>query len=89
MVAAAVISVKLGMLSPKESDKIKKLISKAGLPVQVRGSGSMSIYKALCHDKKFTHGVNRFVLPVSVGKVRVVRNIPKDIILEAIREVTV
>jgi len=31
-------------------------------------------------DKKFVSGVNRFVLPISIGKVKIVENIPEDII---------
>jgi 3-dehydroquinate synthetase len=36
------------------------------------------------HDKKFTGGMNRFVLPVKIGKCRVVKKVPLKVIKEAI-----
>ncbi len=87
MVAAASISNKTGMLSAKELSKIKKIITRAGLPTKIRGLKSSKIFEALSHDKKFIHGINKFILPVRIGKVKVVENIPKDFIIEAINEI--
>ncbi len=87
MLAAAGISKKMKLLSEKEYEEIKRLIVRAGLPIAVERSKSRKIYDALCHDKKFMHGINRFVLPVRIGRVKVVKNVPEDLIMEAIREV--
>lgn len=88
MLAAAHISNKMAMLSKKEFEDIRRLIMRAGLPVKTRRFRGSRIYDALCHDKKFMHGINRFVLPLRIGSVRVIKNIPKELILESIREVT-
>lgn len=88
MLAAASISRKINMISEKEVGEIRKLLSRAGLPAKARRFKSSKIFESLSHDKKFTQGINRFVLPVRIGKVRVVKNIPKDIIMDAIKEIT-
>lgn len=88
MIAAASISNKMGMLSTKEFSDIKNIINKAALPLKCKKVKSSKIFEALCHDKKFIHGVNRFVLPIRVGKVKVVENIPDEFILGVIKEIT-
>lgn len=87
MVGAAHISNKMGMLSQKELKEIRDIITKAGLAIKARKFKSSKIFNALCHDKKFMHGINRFVLPLRIGKVKVVKNIPKKLIMEAIEEI--
>ena len=89
MIAAGGISNKIGMLSAKEFADIKNIINKAGLPTKIQKLNSSKIFEALCHDKKFIHGINRFVLPVRIGKVKIVKNIPDRLIVEAIEEITV
>lgn len=86
MVAAARLSNKLGMLSDQESSKIMGLIKKAGLPVKIKNLRFSQIWAAQLHDKKFTQGINAFVLPVKIGKVTIVKNIPKNFVRAAIRE---
>lgn len=87
MIAAAIISNKMGMLSKKELTEIKSIIAKTKLPTRAKGFKSPKILAALCHDKKFTHGINRFVLPVRIGRIRVVENVPKKLVAEVIREI--
>lgn len=88
MVTAANIANKIGMLSAKEFTDIKNIINKTGLPTKIRKFKSSKIFESLRHDKKFTNGINRFVLPIRIGKVKLVENIPKKIILEAIKELS-
>ncbi|MDD5681554.1 MAG: 3-dehydroquinate synthase, partial [Candidatus Omnitrophica bacterium] len=86
MVAAAHLSNKLGMLSDQELSKIKALIKRAGLPVKIKNIRFSKIWAAQLHDKKFVQGVNAFVLPVKIGKVAIVKNVPKDLVQATIRE---
>jgi len=86
MVAAANIANKMGMLKSKDLMDIKNVINKAGLPIHVQGLKSSKILEAISHDKKFIHGINRFILPARIGKVWVVENIPQRFVLEAIKE---
>lgn len=87
MVAAARISNKIGMLSDYELADVKHIINKAGLPVTIQKLKSSKVFQALCHDKKFTQEINKFVLPARIGKVKIVENIPNKFILEAIEEI--
>jgi 3-dehydroquinate synthase len=86
MAAAAQISNRLGMLSEKGLSRIKNLIHKAGLPTKIKGLRFARIWDAQLHDKKFAHGVNAFVLPIRIGKAVIVKNVPKDLIRTAIKE---
>ncbi len=88
MVAAAGISNKIGMFSTKELGEVKNIIIKAGLPIRVSKNKSSKIFEALCHDKKFMQGINRFILPTKIGKVKIVKNISKKLIVEAIKEIS-
>lgn len=89
MVAASIIANKMALLETKEFVYIKNIINKAGLPTQTHKLKSLKILEALSYDKKFIHGINRFILPIRIGKVRVVKNIPKNFIAEAVRGVAV
>ena len=86
MVAAATISNKLGILSSKELIEIDNLINRAGLPTTIKGLKISKILDIYRHDKKFIEGVNRFVLPVRIGKVKLVNNIPEKLIENTIEE---
>jgi len=42
--------------------------------------------KSMRHDKKFIDGVNRFILPISIGKVKIVKGIDENLIKDVIRK---
>lgn len=84
MVASARIAEKLGMLSSRDAFRIETLIEKCGLPTKVKGLKLHAIYNALLHDKKFVNGKARMVLPVAIGKVKVVDNVPERVIKEVL-----
>jgi 3-dehydroquinate synthase len=86
MVAASDIARRLGIIDRKTADRIEVLIKKAGLPVFAKGLRSDKIFLSLLHDKKFIRGRNRFVLPASIGKVKVVEDIPDNIVKYAIKD---
>lgn len=85
MAIACDIALKLRLTKPAISERIKTLIKKSGLPVKVTGLNLSKICGSLAHDKKIVRGRNRLVLPVSIGKVRVVDCVPDKIISEAIK----
>lgn len=88
MIAAARISNRLGHLADKDLNKIESAISSLGLPVRLRKTSVARIMNSLSFDKKFIHGVNRFVLPVRIGKVIVRENIPEALIREEIERLS-
>lgn len=89
MVCAADISCKLGLIKRSVFSKIADLLTKVGLPVKIKNIKSSAILKALAYDKKFIHGVNRFVLVKKIGKALVREKIDPEIIKEAVRNASV
>lgn len=82
---AARISVAMGLLAASEETRINQLITSVGLPEKIAGAGLAKILGLMRHDKKFTAGHNRFVLIKKIGQAVVVRDIPTNIITQAIK----
>ena len=80
MVLAAKLAVKLGLLCGCEAGRIQAVIEAAGLPISAEGINPDKILASMKRDKKFISGVNRFILPIGIGKVGIVENIPEDLI---------
>ncbi len=86
MRAAADISMAMGMLSEKDGRRINALLSDLGLPEKIQRVQVRDIMSLMRHDKKFTAGKNRFVLASKIGRVKVVENIPLDLISAAVNK---
>ena len=86
MIVAASISSKLGLVSGSCSGRIESLVKKCGLPTRIKGLKFTAIYEAHLHDKKFVSGKNRFILPLDIGRVRVVEGIPDSLVIKSIKE---
>lgn len=85
MLVAADIGDKLGILKERElTGRIEKMLMKFSLPVFYRNITPDSVLKAMGYDKKSEMGVNRFVLPVALGRTAVVRDVPETVIREAL-----
>ena len=84
MLSSVYISENLRLIKKKNASRIRNLIEKAGLPVNLKNTSIKKIMSAQSRDKKFIHGKNRFVLPVSIGRVIVKENIPEKLIKESI-----
>ncbi|KPK42767.1 MAG: hypothetical protein AMJ78_01240 [Omnitrophica WOR_2 bacterium SM23_29] len=80
MIVASRISNRMGYLSRGDLLKIEKAIRSFGLPTRLKKINIEKILKALAYDKKFIHGVTRFVLPTKIGKVVVKERIPQSLI---------
>jgi 3-dehydroquinate synthase len=85
MCVAADIASKLNLLKRDDAERIERLIKRCGLPTKIRGLKFNKIYEAHLHDKKFMRGVNRFVLPLGAGNVRVRENVPDRLIAESLK----
>jgi 3-dehydroquinate synthase len=86
MIMASGIAVKLYMLGKSDYRRITSLIKEACPHAARHKARPDKIMKALAYDKKFTSGVNRFVLPVKIGGVKIVDNVSLGLIKEAIKE---
>lgn len=84
ILSASLISNRIGLLDRKDYDRIKGLIERMELPSAIEGVDINAILSAQEHDKKFIHGINRFVFPVKIGRVVLKEDIPKSLIEDAI-----
>lgn len=71
MVAATNLSVANGIMRKEECEKLKSLLSSAGLPITMNSKDHEAIIDAITKDKKRKSKVIRMVLPESIGKVRI------------------
>lgn len=86
MIAAAEISCKMGILKRPHLLRLSELIKKAGLPVKISERLKIEkIMEAQSRDKKILRGVNRFVLPVRIGDVRIYEGVPKRLIEDCLK----
>ena len=69
MLAAAKISNRLGILDIDEVARLRSLIKRANLPVEMPDLELGRIIQAMSHDKKIAKGKIRFVLPKAIGDV--------------------
>lgn len=84
MVAAARIAIQMGKFSKKELIRLKKLIHRAGLPVDIPALDIAYIIKTMEHDKKIIDGKTRFILPEAIGRVFISEDVSMQMILQAI-----
>jgi len=84
MIMASYIALKRKILKKEDFEKIYLLIKRVALKKSMKHLRKKSILKALSYDKKFIHGVNRFILPERIGSVKIVDKIPQSLIEEAI-----
>lgn len=82
MCLAAKLARELNMVSQKDLEAIKRLISDFGLPVKPEKPFNLNkILKSMLLDKKVRDGKLRFILPdQNIGKVKIVSNISLEMI---------
>jgi 3-dehydroquinate synthase len=86
MVAAARISVKLGLCPPEALDRLEELVLRAGLPARAGGVDPERVLELMAHDKKFVTGRNRFVLLTDIGQWTEREGVPTELVREAVRD---
>lgn len=84
MSCAGEIAWKLGLFSKNDLLRLDNLIEMAGLPKDIKRCSLSNIMNSMRHDKKFVGGVNRFVLPVRIGSVKIVEGIDEGLIRDVI-----
>jgi 3-dehydroquinate synthase len=76
MVMAARLAVSLGMLRNSASERIEKLLYRAGLPVELPPDLDRErIIALLRRDKKVISGSLTFVLPTAMGSVEIIKDV--------------
>ena len=85
MMAAADIASRIGVLKGKwYIPNLRRIILACGLPVKARGLNYRKVYESHMRDKKFITARNRFVLPVTLGRVKVIEGVPDLVVKRAI-----
>lgn len=86
MCCAASLSVRLGFLREDEGQRVRKLIKQYGLPDQVPEDVNISsVMEAMEVDKKVKSGKLRFILPESIGCVRIEEDVDRDAVREVLK----
>lgn len=85
MYYAAKLAARLGMLENSEAMRVRKLIERYGLPVEIPSDINVSdIIAAMEIDKKVKAGRLRFILPEAVGTVKIVEDVDRDVLQEVL-----
>jgi len=88
MAAAADVAVEMGMLKIHEAERIKELLEMYNLPCTVPDDlGADELLSAMRIDKKAKGGRLNFVLPESIGRVKLVEDVDKNLIRRVLKSV--
>ncbi|MCR6545971.1 3-dehydroquinate synthase [Dehalobacterium formicoaceticum] len=71
MVGAALIAQEMGLITKEETDRIKKLILRTGLPIRFTGVNWDELWFHIQADKKAQSGNINFILPTAIGSVQI------------------
>lgn len=87
MCLAADIAVRMKILREDSSMRIKALVEEYELPSSIPDDIKITeVIKAMAVDKKATSGKLKFILPESIGKVRIEEDVERDIIKESLEK---
>ena len=84
MLAAAKIANKMGIFDKDELDRLKDVIARAGLPVEIPSLEVDTIIQAMKHDKKIQKGRIRFILPKAIGEVFITDEVKPALVEEVL-----
>ena len=84
--AEAGIAERLGLAKPGVRARQVRVLEAVGLPVRGVGAAPSLVVEALSRDKKARDGRVPFVLAPEIGRFRIVFDVPKPVILEALAE---
>ncbi len=86
MLAAARISLRMGLIDAQSVRRIETLLQRVGYPLTIRGCQFKDIMTYMRRDKKAAAGKLRFVLPLRIGEAKLVEDVPREIIESAVME---
>lgn len=90
MVCASLIGYYMGLCKYSVVREVQDTLKLYNLPCRINKKIPLNfIMKALSKDKKFKHGAVRMVLPLRIGKVKVVDNISATLIKKAIQKIRI
>jgi 3-dehydroquinate synthase len=84
MVAEAKISHRVGRMKENDVVRLKKVIEKAGLPVEIPSLDINEVMTAMRHDKKITGSKIRFVLLNTIGDADITDDVSPSLVEEVL-----
>jgi 3-dehydroquinate synthase len=84
--AEARLAERLGVGSRETANRQIELLRAVGLPVRDSGAAPSAVLEALGRDKKSREGRVPFVLAPEIGRFTVVFDVPREAVLETLRE---
>ena len=84
--AEARLAERLGIGSRETAGRQIELLRAVGLPVRDSGAAPLAVLEALGRDKKAREGRVPFVLAPEIGRFTVVFDVPREAVLETLRE---
>lgn len=82
LLAAAMLSHKLGMIDNDLVGRIELILEQTGLPRRLSGIDPEAIYDAMTTDKKWKNGISRFVLLEGLNQPTICTDIPRETVTE-------
>jgi len=86
MVLANNTSVKMGLMSSDEANRVKLLLEKYKLPTSYEIQSSDDFYETFYLDKKSSDSSITFILPVGLGDVKITDECDKELVLSVLNE---
>jgi 3-dehydroquinate synthase len=85
MIAAARISCSMGRMPKSEALDVESRIRSIGSLPRLHGLKLSTVMEALRHDKKIRDGAIHFVLPLEIGRVEIVRDVPLELVRDTVK----
>jgi len=85
MIAVCRISRAIGRMDPDEAERVESAVKSIGRLPSLEGLKLSAILDALQHDKKVRDGAVHFVLPLEIGRVEVVRDVPMTLVRDTVK----
>ena len=86
MIMANNTSLKMGLMSVDEANRVKLLLEKYNLPVSYKVENIEGFYETFYLDKKSSDAKITFILPIGIGDVRITDECEKQTILDVLGE---
>ena len=86
MIAASLIGTETGVTDAATAQRVISLVQAYGPLPRVKVDGKR-IVKRLLSDKKTMGGIPHFVLPTAIGEVQVVKNVPSQTVIAAVKQI--
>ena len=87
MLAAGWLSVRLGLATPDDYERLANLVSAFNLPKQAENCAADKIYADMFRDKKTLQGKIHWVLMQGIGKTVIKNDVPENLVKEAIEKI--